>query len=129
MTWNRNKLYRTLYYWSRDMFNYNGSEKGLGIVSLPHFVYDLSRKMFLMSYFINWPNFIIWLPLHLEILGNMCIAIVSFRGCNVINFEIKLIFLIKPFFYLTKMSRQKKIEYFENEKSFQGEIKSIFHHF
>ena len=34
------------------------------------------KKSFLMLYFVNWPNFISWLPLLLEILGNMCIAIV-----------------------------------------------------
>ena len=28
-----------------------------------------------MLYSINWPNFFVWLPLLLEILGNMCIAI------------------------------------------------------
>ena len=37
---------------------------------------------------INWPNFIAWLPLQLNILGNMCIAIVVFSGCETINFEI-----------------------------------------
>ena len=47
-------------------------EKGLGIVSLTHFVYDFSRKMFFMLYSIYWPNFIAWLPLLLEILVNMC---------------------------------------------------------
>ena len=41
---------------------------------------------------------------------------------------IDLIFLIKPFFYMTKKSRQN-LKYLENEISFQGEIKSIFHHF
>ena len=41
------------------------------------------------------------------------------------NFEINLIFLIKPFFYMTKKSRQK-FKYLENGKSFQDEIKSIF---
>ena len=39
-----------------------------------------------------------------------------------------LIFLIKPFRYMTKKWRQK-LKYLENEKSFWGEIKSIFHHF
>ena len=34
-----------------------------------------------------------------------------------VSFEIDLIFLIKPFFYMTNKSRQK-IEYLENEKSF-----------
>ena len=38
-------------------------------------------------------------------------------GCDVINFEINLIFLIKPFFYMTKKSRQK-LKYLENDKSF-----------
>ena len=30
------------------MLNFDVLEKGQGIVSLPHFVYDFSRKMFLM---------------------------------------------------------------------------------
>ena len=41
----------------------------------------------------------------------MCIAIVCFPCCDV----------------MTKRSRQK-LKYTENEKSFYGEIKSIFHH-
>ena len=36
-----------------------------------------------------------------------CIAIVRERGCDVINFEINLIFAIKRFFYMSKKSRQK----------------------
>ena len=35
------------------MLNFDKLEKGLGIVSLPHFVYDISGKMFLMLYSIN----------------------------------------------------------------------------
>ena len=35
------------------MFNFNFLEKGLGIVSPPHFVFDFSRKMFLKLYSIN----------------------------------------------------------------------------
>ena len=61
----------------------------------------------------------------LEILGNICIAMVCFPGCDIINFEINLIFLIKLFFYLTKMSRQK-FKYLEIEKSFLDEIFIIF---
>ena len=45
--------------------------------------------------------------LHLEILVILCMAIVFESGCDVINFEINLIFLIKLFFYTTKESRQK----------------------
>ena len=71
-----NKMYKTLEYWSRDICNSDLLEKGLGIVSLPYFVYDFLRKMFLMLYSINWPNFIVWLPLLVAIMVNMCIAIV-----------------------------------------------------
>ena len=35
------------------MLNLDFLEKGLGIVFPPHFVYDVSRKMFLMLYAIN----------------------------------------------------------------------------
>ena len=58
------------------MVNFNFSEKGLGPVSPSHFMYDFSRKMFLMLNSINWPNFIVSLPLLFEILGNICIMIV-----------------------------------------------------
>ena len=77
LAYNKNKLFKTLHYWSRDMLNIDilDKDKGLGIVSPAHFVYDFSPKMFLL-HSINRPNFIVWLPLLLEILGNMCIAIV-----------------------------------------------------
>ena len=61
-----------------------------------------------------------WLLLLLEILGNMCTAVVCFPGCDVINFEINFVFLMKHFSYMTKNSREKFI-YVENKKSF-------FHH-
>ena len=77
------------------------------IVSPQHFANDFSRKMFLMSCSINRPNFIVELPLLLEILGNMCIAVVCLPSCGVRNFETSLIFLIKPFFYMTKSSKHK----------------------
>ena len=128
MAHNKNKLYKTLGYWSRDILNFNFSEKGLGLDSTSHFVYDFSGKMFLMLRPINWPNFIVRLPLLLEILGNICITIICYPCCDVIKFEINLIFLIKPLFYMTKKSRQK-LKYLENEKSFLGETKSIFHYF
>ena len=35
---------------------------------------------------------------HCEILGNMCIASVCKQGCDVMNFKVNLIFLIKSFF-------------------------------
>ena len=53
LPYNKSKLYKTLDYSSRDMLNFNFSEKGLGLVSPPHFVYDFSGKMFLMLHSIN----------------------------------------------------------------------------
>ena len=78
------------------MINFDFLEKGLGLVSQPHFVYDFSRKMFLMSYHINGPNFIIWLTLPLETLDNMGIAIVCFPDSDVTNFEFNFFYLIQP---------------------------------
>ena len=80
--------------------------------------------MFLVLYFINWPNFIAWLLLLLAILVNMCIAIlqyilqllVRFPGYDVKDFEINIIFLIKPFFYLIKKLRQT-FKYLEKKRS------------
>ena len=76
LAYNRNKLFKTLHYWSRDMLNFDYLDKGLRIVSPAHFGYDFSTEMFLVLYSLNWPHFIAWLSLLLEILGNMCIAIV-----------------------------------------------------
>ena len=72
------------------MLNFDFLEKGLGIVSPLYFVYDFSRKRFLLLHSINWLNFTVWLPFLLEILGNICIAIICFLGCDVKNFEINL---------------------------------------
>ena len=84
------------------MLNFDFLEKGLGIVSPPHFVYGFSRRIFVILYAINWQNFFILLPLLRKILGTMCIAIVSLPVCDVTNFEIS--FLIEPFSYMTKKS-------------------------
>ena len=73
--------------------------------------------MFFIIYSINRPDFIIWLPLLFEILGNVCITIVYFPVCYFKNFEINLIFLIKPFLKMTKTSKEK-LKYLDDEKSF-----------
>ena len=65
-----------LHCWSEDMLNFDFLENSLRIVSLPHFVYDFSRKTCLILNSINRTNFIVCLPLLLTILVNMCIAIV-----------------------------------------------------
>ena len=80
---------------------------GLELVSLPHFLRNIWRKIFITLYLINWSNVIAWLPLILEILSNMCIVIICCPVCDVINFGINLNLLIKPFLYITKTSRKK----------------------
>ena len=82
---NKSKLYN----WFREILNFDFLWKGQGLASPAYFVLDFSRKSFFMLYSINWPNFIFWLPLLLDILGNMC---------NVIN----LSFLIKEFSHMTR---------------------------
>ena len=74
MAYNKNKLYKTLDYCSRDMLNFNFLEKGLGLVSPPHFEYDFSGNLFLIVSHLLTDQ--ISLPLLLEILGNMCFTIV-----------------------------------------------------
>ena len=73
-------------------------QRGLELVSLPNSPHNFWRKLFLLLYSINWPNVIVWLSLLCEILCNMCITIACKPGCDIMNFEVNLIFLIKPFF-------------------------------
>ena len=54
--------------------------KGLKLVFLPCFLHDISKKILLTSHSIDWPNFVIWLSLLLEIPGIMCIQKESSRG-------------------------------------------------
>ena len=83
--------------WPRDMIKFDFSKKGQELVSSQHFVYDFSRKLFLMLYSINWANLIVWLPLILEISGNLCILIVCYPVCDVVNFKIIFAFLLTRF--------------------------------
>ena len=110
-------LYQALDYWSKDMLNFNFLEKGLGMFSPPHFVYGFSSKIFPILYSINWTHFIVWFHLLFEILSSIFIANIYFLDLDVIKFEFNLLFVIKPFFYMTK-NLQRKFEYLEEEKSF-----------
>ena len=99
------------------MLSFDFLDKSLGIVSPAHFVYFFHQKCFSCCILLTDQISLFWLPLLLEILGNMCIAIVCEQGCDVKNFRINLIFLIKPFLYMNRKSRQE-LKYLENEKSF-----------
>ena len=56
----------------------------------------------------------------------MGITIVCLPVCDVIKFEINLIFLMtKKFCYMTKKTRQK-FKYLENERAFDVKLKAFF---
>ena len=84
------------------------------ITSPPHFVYDFSRKIFLLLYDqISLSDSLYFLRYWV-----ICVLqLFVFRGCDVMDFENNLTFLINPFFYMTKYSRQK-FKYLGNKKSF-----------
>ena len=60
-----------------------------------------------MLYFDNCLDFIAQLSLLLEILDNMCIAVICFPVCEVINFEINLRFFNKLFSFIPINIRTK----------------------
>ena len=78
--------------WSTDMLNFDFSKKEQILVSPQYFVYDFSRKTLLKLYSINWPNFIVWLSLLLEIFGNISTVVICFPINDVLNFELTLLF-------------------------------------
>ena len=63
-------------------------------------MYDFSRKMFLLLYSTDWPNLIVRLPLLLEILGNICIAIV----CICITIALSKVFKLTLSFESSRIS-------------------------
>ena len=72
-----------------------------------NFVLNPAKHKFLFHVnIVNWPNFIVWLLLHFEILANMSIIIICFPDCDVINFEINLSFFKKN---RTQSSEQKEL--------------------
>ena len=75
------------------MFNFVFSEKSLELVSSPHFLHDFFKKIYPLLYSIKWQDPIVWLPLHLEILSNVCIVLVCYPGCNIIDLKLNLVFL------------------------------------
>ena len=95
------------------------TKKGLELVFPVHFLFRFWREVFFLLYSINWPNFIAWLPLLHEILGNMCIVIVCQPVCEVINFEINHIFLIKPFFSKWPKISDKKLNLSRTKRAFK----------
>ena len=89
------------------MLHFGYLEKGLGIASPSHLCMIFWEQCF-SCYILLTDQILLFLLL--EILDNMCIAIICFSGRDANNFEINL-------FYMTKKSR-KNFRYLENKKSF-----------
>ena len=104
-TYNQNKRYNISDCWYRDMLNFDFLSMGLGLTFPPHLCAWFFKKGISHIIF-NWPKFIVWLPLLLEILGNMCVAVTFCPACDILKFEISHSFLIKPF--STKLKCQDK---------------------
>ena len=66
------KLQNTCFYLMQNFFK----KQKESWTSLPTSFSDFWRKIFHLLYSTNWPNFIVWLPLLCEILGNMRIVTV-----------------------------------------------------
>ena len=108
-TWQTIKL---LEYWSSNLLNFIFLEKGLGIVSPPNFVFNFFLKKYFSYYIlltvqISFSDFFYFLRYWAiyVCLFVYCLYIVCLQGCGFKNFEINDIFLIRPFFYMNKMSR------------------------
>ena len=99
-------------------------KKGSGS-NLPALFYALFlEKSFSLIIYHYLKHFILLLSL----LGNRFSVIVSQPCCEIVDFEIDLIFLFKTFFLHDQKSRQK-FEYLDNEKNFLDEIKNVFNCF
>ena len=68
------------------------------------------------------------MPLFLQILGNLCIAIISFSVDGVMDFELNFSPLIKPFSYMTNYCRTK-IKIFKERKDLLRWSKKYFSSF
>ena len=91
---------------SRDMLDFWFFKKEFGTSLSTTFCGWLYKKK--MCYILYWSNFILWLPLLLEISGNICLVFVYYPVCDVVNFEINLSFFVKLFSYMTKKKKKSQ---------------------
>ena len=72
----------------------------------------------------NYSNFIVWLLFFHKILGHICIIIICFSVCDVINFEIKLSYQV--FFLYDQKSLNKYLNIFRTKRVFEMRWKVFF---
>ena len=114
------KLCKTLDYLSRHMPNFDFLEKKFGNSFSTIFCVWFFKKSVLLCYILLTDDISLSDCLCLlRYFFNMCIVIACFPGCDVISFEINLIFLIKLFFNMTKKSRQKNWNILRIKRAFR----------
>ena len=85
-------------FFQKKFFSKKKKKKDLELISLPNFLNAFWRKMFLTSYSIKWPKFIVWL-------SKFIIVIICFPVEDVAKFATNFSFLIKPIFFMAKNVR------------------------
>ena len=99
------------------MLNFNLPEKGLGLVSAPHFVYNFpiiySTNQISLSDCLWFSRY--WAICVLQLFANQAVTSQNLSYPYLGNQVVLL--------------HDQKFKYLENEKSFSGEIKNFFHHF
>ena len=101
------------------MLNFKFSEKGLGLVSLPHFAYVFFQEKCFSCYILLTDQ--ISLSDSLYFLRYWTISVLQLFAVNLkfeIKSEINLIFLIKPFSYMSKKSR-KNLSILRTKRAFE----------
>ena len=117
--YNKNILYETSGCWSRDVEMcsfFIFFKKGPGTSFTTTFCARFLKKnvSHVMLYYVA--KFLCLIAFTSSDIGNMCIVIVCYYIYAVINFEICLSFLVKPFSYLTE-NLEQKFKYLKNENN------------
>ena len=102
------QLHKSLDCWSRYMLRFEFLEKSLGLVLPPHSVHDFSKILF-SFYILETDPISLSDCLYFLRYCVTCIlhALIIFPVYDIIDFEINLIFLNKPFSYITKKLKTK----------------------
>ena len=107
------------------MLSFGFLQTCLGLASPPHFLHVFSRKyFFILNSDQNWPNFIAWLHLLLEILDKRCIVIICCLVYYVINFEIISSYLSSRFSTYPK-SYDKSANHWRTKRAFNMKDKAF----
>ena len=109
------------------MLNLDFLQMGLELASPPYFAYNFSRKVFCILYSINWPNFVVWLPLHFRYWG-ICV-LQLFISKALTSKMLKFTWTFQSGRFSTWPKNQDKIYISWKQKELLRWNKNIFHYF